>query len=116
MIDAPADTILARSRHSAVLVNNDTLFIMWGIDSNNVGTSSILILNVSNPENITLSSNYIDPNAGSNTNNNTSSSGGNSDNTASDTNIASDTNRGLSSGAKAGIAVACVVVVNIYLK
>ncbi|KAL9548254.1 hypothetical protein MBANPS3_005781 [Mucor bainieri] len=63
IIAAPSGTILQRSRHSAVLVNNDTLFIMWGRDTNNAGVNSLLILNVSNPDNIVLSNKYIDPNA-----------------------------------------------------
>ncbi|KAI8640208.1 hypothetical protein BD408DRAFT_420116 [Parasitella parasitica] len=81
-ITAPAGTILARSRHSSVLVNNNTLFVIWGIDSNKVGTSSVLILNTTNPDLITMSSKYIGPNPSN-----------------------GDRNSGLSGGAKAGIAV-----------
>lgn len=67
---------------------------MWGIDSNKVGISSVLILNTTDPDAITMSTTYIDPNV----------------------TIAEDDNSGLSSGAKAGIAVGCVAVVSFKLK
>ncbi|CAO3656528.1 unnamed protein product [Mucor fragilis] len=89
-LDAPPETPLQRSRHSSVLVNNNTLFVMWGIDPNKVGTSSVLILNTTNPDAISVSEKYIDPKA---------------------PNPAEESNStGLSTGAKAGIAVAAVVV------
>ncbi|CEP14706.1 hypothetical protein [Parasitella parasitica] len=53
-INAPNGTILTRSRHSAVPVGNNTVCIMWGIDSNSVGTRSILVLNTTDPYAITL--------------------------------------------------------------
>ncbi|EPB83175.1 hypothetical protein HMPREF1544_10068 [Mucor circinelloides 1006PhL] len=107
-IDAPAGTTLQRSRHSSVLVNNNTLFVMWGIDPNKAGTSSVLILNTTNPDAITMSNKYIDPNAS----NATQESDGNTVKPV-DGNTSSDTyaTKGLSSGATAGIAVAIVVVV-----
>lgn len=76
---------------------------MWGKDTNNVGISSILILNVSNPDNIVLSNKYVDPNspnAGTDSENNTAT---NDDGSGSSTE--------LSIGGKAGIAVACIVAV-----
>ncbi|OAD07824.1 hypothetical protein MUCCIDRAFT_104766 [Mucor lusitanicus CBS 277.49] len=105
-IEAPALTPLQRSRHSAVLVNNSTLFVMWGIDPNKVGISSVLILNITNPDAITMSDKYIDPNALSaaeDPNTNTTRSGDSS-------NTRAEASTGLSSGAKAGIAVAAAVV------
>lgn len=72
---------------------------MWGVDGNNVGISSVLILNTTNPDAITMSTTYIDPNAKI----------ANAGNSGAD-------NSGLSSGAKAGIAVGCVAVVSFKLK
>ncbi|GAN02464.1 hypothetical protein MAM1_0022d01908 [Mucor ambiguus] len=106
-IDAPAGTLLQRSRHSSVLVNNNTLFVMWGIDPNKVGTSSVLILNTTNPNAVTISSKYVDPNAS----NSTEDSNGNTAKSGDGNNIVGSASEGLSSGAKAGIAVAAVVVV-----
>ncbi|KAI8097979.1 uncharacterized protein B0P05DRAFT_522815 [Gilbertella persicaria] len=103
-IDAPAGTTLARTQHSAVLTTNDTLLIMWGADGNQAGTSSILILNVSDPYAITLSDKYYDPNASS-----TSSSGSSNATTPSgNDSTGASSGAGLSSGAKAGIAVGCI--------
>lgn len=82
---------------------------MWGKDTNNVGISSILILNVSNPDNIVLSNKYVDPNSpnvGTDSENNTAT---NDDGSGSSTEHAGST--GLSIGGKAGIAVACIVAV-----
>lgn len=95
----------------AVLVNNNTLFVMWGIDPNKAGTSSVLILNTTNPDAITMSNKYIDPNAS----NATQESDGNTVKPV-DGNTSSDTyaTKGLSSGATAGIAVAIVVVVRLW--
>ncbi|KAK4513849.1 uncharacterized protein ATC70_005855 [Mucor velutinosus] len=106
-IDAPAGTTLQRSRHSSVLVNNNTLFVMWGIDPNKVGTSSVLILNTTNPDAITMSNKYVDPNAA----NAAEASNGNTIQPGAGTTSASVATFGLSSGAKAGVAVAAVVVV-----
>ncbi|CAO3656524.1 unnamed protein product [Mucor fragilis] len=105
-IDAPAGTTLQRSRHSSVLINNNTLFVMWGIDPNKVGTSSVLILNTTNPDAITMSKQYIDPNAS----NATEGSNGNTVQPEDGTNL-NLASKGLSTGAKAGVAVAVVVVV-----
>lgn len=80
---------------------------MWGIDPNKVGISSVLILNITNPDAITMSDKYIDPNALSaaeDPNTNTTRSGDSS-------NTRAEASTGLSSGAKAGIAVAAAVVV-----
>jgi hypothetical protein len=63
---------------------------MWGIDGNRAGVGSILILNVSNPNAITLLDKYIDPN---------------SPNTWSG-------QSSLGNGSKIGIAVGCVVAVS----
>ncbi|KAL9545061.1 hypothetical protein MBANPS3_007321 [Mucor bainieri] len=107
-IDAPAGTTLQRSRHSAVLVNNNTLFVMWGIDPNKVGLSSVLVLNTTNPDAITMSNKYVDPNASNaaeDSNGNTVKPGdGNTGNAG------AEATKGLSSGATAGVAVAAVVV------
>ncbi|KAF1801455.1 hypothetical protein FB192DRAFT_1470990, partial [Mucor lusitanicus] len=114
VIAAPSVTILQRSRHSAVLVNNDTLFIMWGRDSNNAGVNSILILNVSNPDNIVLSSKYVDPNAPNASQDAIGNTETNDDGSSSDNGTGGNGHTGMSTGAKAGIAVACIVAVRAH--
>ncbi|KAG2194103.1 hypothetical protein INT47_011771 [Mucor saturninus] len=54
------NTFLARTGHSAIPVNNDTVFIVFGLTSKTSITSTILILNTTTPSNITLVENYID--------------------------------------------------------
>jgi hypothetical protein len=89
---------------------------MWGVDSNKVGTSSVLILNTTNPDAITMSKQYINPNAvntpedsnAANGFNASENSNGNKVQPHDGTNLTPD---GLSTGAKAGIIVAAVVVV-----
>ncbi|KAL9548101.1 hypothetical protein PS6_006788 [Mucor atramentarius] len=109
VIAAPSGTILQRSRHSAVLVNNDTLFIMWGRDTNNAGVNSVLILNVSNPDNIVLSKKYVDPNAPNANQDVQGNTETNDDGSSSSTELSGSGNSGMSTGAKAGVAVACIV-------
>ncbi|KAI8644953.1 hypothetical protein BD408DRAFT_480918 [Parasitella parasitica] len=88
-INAPNGTILSRSRHSAVSVDKNTVFIMWGIDSNNAGTRSMLILDTTDPYAIKLSDKY----------------------TASDDgNLKPFVVQGISDGLKAGIALASAAV------
>ncbi|CAO3656526.1 unnamed protein product [Mucor fragilis] len=108
-IDAPAETALQRSRRSSVLVNSNTFFVMWGIDPNKAGTTSVLVLNTADPDIITMPKQYIDPNAstaaeGSNA---TENSNGNKVQPHDGTTLAPE---GLSTGAKAGIIVAAVAV------
>ncbi|KAG2234679.1 hypothetical protein INT48_005831 [Thamnidium elegans] len=77
---------LTRSRHSAVPVYNDTLFIVFGRGVSGIAISSMVILNVTVPSNISYLSAYVDPNG-----------------------VACPINSpGLSSGATAGIAVGAV--------
>jgi len=83
---------------------------MWGIDPNKVGTSSVLILNTTNPDAITMSNKYVDPNAA----NAAEASNGNTIQPGAGTTSASVATFGLSSGAKAGVAVAAVVVVRSF--
>ncbi|KAG1087845.1 hypothetical protein G6F42_020470 [Rhizopus arrhizus] len=109
VIAAPSGTILQRSRHSAVLVNNDTLFIMWGRDTNNAGVNSILVLNVSNPDNIVLSKKYVDPNAPNANQDAQGNTETNDDGSSSSTEPGGSGNSGMSTGTKAGVAVACIV-------
>ncbi|KAG2202471.1 hypothetical protein INT47_013087 [Mucor saturninus] len=47
----------------AVAINNETVFIVFGKDTANVPTLSVLMLDVSNPSNITLMEKYVDPTA-----------------------------------------------------
>ncbi|KAI8367742.1 hypothetical protein BD560DRAFT_399443 [Blakeslea trispora] len=57
-IRAPRHTALARTRHSATLVSNNTLLITWGVDAHKTSLTSMLILDISNPYAITLSDTY----------------------------------------------------------
>ncbi|KAI8383025.1 hypothetical protein BD560DRAFT_385811 [Blakeslea trispora] len=100
IVNAPVGTVLARSRHSAVLTTNDTLLMLWGVDSNRAGITSILMLNISDPYAISVSDKYYDPNAltGAGVNGNTPS------NTESP-----DAKTGLGVAAKGGIAAGCII-------
>jgi hypothetical protein len=75
--------------YPAVLVNNDSLFIVNGINSQFTTTSTPIVLNISNPRAITYMQTYTDPNINS-VENRTS----------------------LSSGAIAGIAVGASIAVS----
>lgn len=44
-------------------MNNDTVFIVFGKDSVNVPTLSLLILNVSDTSRVTLINTFVDPNS-----------------------------------------------------
>jgi hypothetical protein len=79
----------------AVMVGNETLFILFGKDSTLKGISSVAILNVTDPNHITYIDKYIDPKKNQHTPPNTSLEEWN----------------GLSTGAIAGIAVGCVIAV-----
>lgn len=56
------DQILNQLFNLAISVNNNTIFIVFGKDGLAVPTTSLLILNTTNPSNITLLENYIDIN------------------------------------------------------
>ncbi|KAI7871988.1 uncharacterized protein EV154DRAFT_529417 [Mucor mucedo] len=58
-----SNAALIRTQHSAVAINNETLFIVFGKDTANVPTLSVLMLDVTNPSNITLMEKYVDPTA-----------------------------------------------------
>ncbi|KAG2213039.1 hypothetical protein INT47_011188 [Mucor saturninus] len=61
-ISAPPDVSLVRTQHSAVAVDNDTVFIIFGIiEKTKEATLSILMLNVSDPYNVTLNEKYEIP-------------------------------------------------------
>ncbi|KAI8385646.1 hypothetical protein BD560DRAFT_383975 [Blakeslea trispora] len=107
IIDAPVTTTLSRTEHSTVVTNDETMLVVWGLNSNRVGINSVLILNISDPYAITLSNKYHDPNLvvqapipGAN-----NTSGGNNT-------ILQDQKpqNGLSMGAIGGIVAACVVL------
>lgn len=70
----------------AVLVNNETLFIVMGYNSVDLVTSAPIVLNIADPSNITYVEKYTDPNAPQDADSEGQSSG-------------------LSTGAIAGIAV-----------
>ncbi|KAI9471878.1 MAG: hypothetical protein EXX96DRAFT_611183 [Benjaminiella poitrasii] len=110
-IVAPAGTILARTQHSSVLVNNDTLFVMWGVDSNLAGTSNVLLLNISNPYSISYTDrfNLIQTNTTSNNDNGSSSANG-TNSSSTDEKEKGENDSTLSGGAIAGIVVGCIAV------
>ncbi|KAI8372201.1 hypothetical protein BD560DRAFT_395457 [Blakeslea trispora] len=57
-IAAPSGTALERTEHSAVVTGNNTLLIIWGIGRNNTPSNSILMLDITNPERISLAQQY----------------------------------------------------------
>ncbi|KAG2204591.1 hypothetical protein INT47_012650 [Mucor saturninus] len=63
LIEAKSSPILIRSTHSAVSVNKETVFILFGMDSNKNTILSLLMLNVSNPSKVTWLEKYTDANA-----------------------------------------------------
>ncbi|OBZ82933.1 hypothetical protein A0J61_09017 [Choanephora cucurbitarum] len=103
-INAPITTPLSRTEHSTVITNNETMLVVWGLDSNRAGLNSVLILNISDPYAITLSDKYFDPNSVTQTSTDSTSIG--NTNNPKDDNHSPD---GLSMGAIGGIAAACVV-------
>ncbi|KAG2202470.1 hypothetical protein INT47_013086 [Mucor saturninus] len=58
-----SNVLLIRTEHSAVAINNETLFIVFGKDTASVPTLSVLMLDVKNPSNVTLLEKYVDPTA-----------------------------------------------------
>jgi hypothetical protein len=80
----------------AILANNETLFIVLGIDGVSAATSLPIALNIANPSAITYLEKYTDPNAPPISNPNTA-----------------ENNDGLSSGAIAGIAVGAAAAVSL---
>lgn len=94
---------------SAVLVNQTSLFIMFGLDKDANPTNDLLILDVRNSNNISFANHFpFDIDAAS-TSSNVSSNSSNSTSSAS----GSGSTGGLSTGAIAGIAVGGVVAVSI---
>ncbi|KAG2203958.1 hypothetical protein INT47_007541 [Mucor saturninus] len=58
-IEAKSNPILIRTEHSAVVVDNDTVFILFGIDTNEKPILPLLTLNVSNPLKVTWLEKYV---------------------------------------------------------
>ncbi|KAI7895689.1 uncharacterized protein EV154DRAFT_494595 [Mucor mucedo] len=64
----PSSTeVLIRTRHSALLVDDDTVFIIYGITEKGLSANSTLILNVKDPSAVLAVSSYIHPQAESET-------------------------------------------------
>ncbi|KAG2203959.1 hypothetical protein INT47_007542 [Mucor saturninus] len=61
-IEAKSNPTLMRSEHSTVVINYETVFVLFGIDSTEKPILSLLTLNVSDPLNITWIEKYSDPN------------------------------------------------------
>jgi hypothetical protein len=63
MIEKKSDSLTSAHTYVAVLINNDALFIVNGNDGGTIPTSTPIVLNISNPDSITLMETYTDPNA-----------------------------------------------------
>ncbi|GAA5804779.1 hypothetical protein HPULCUR_010286 [Helicostylum pulchrum] len=94
-IQNPNALDLIRAQHSAVPVYNNTLFIVFGRGASGVSVSSMVILNVTDPSNISYLSTYVDPNGVENSN-------------IYEEEKSSDS-LGLSEGVTAGIAVGTII-------
>ncbi|KAG2203962.1 hypothetical protein INT47_007545 [Mucor saturninus] len=57
------DVALMRTRHSALLVDNNTVFIVYGINDQGAPADSTLILNVTNPLSVLAINSYTHPRA-----------------------------------------------------
>ncbi|CAO0796622.1 unnamed protein product [Mucor circinelloides] len=101
---APLGISGPRSHHSAVLVNDTSLFIMFGLDKDGNPTNDLLILDVADVNSISFLSTFPKINNSSTSNTNgTTSNGDNNSNTPKQ-------EGGLSTGATIGIAVGCGAV------
>ncbi|KAI7893612.1 uncharacterized protein EV154DRAFT_549735 [Mucor mucedo] len=60
-IPAAAGEVLTRSRHSAVTITNDMLFILFGFENETKLAEKLFILNVTNPSSITLMNKFVQP-------------------------------------------------------
>ncbi|KAG2203960.1 hypothetical protein INT47_007543 [Mucor saturninus] len=103
IIEAPNNLILMRTQHSAVPVNNDTVFIVFGKDPTDSPTISLVMLNVTNPSKITWLEAYADPNAPVITSPNSNS-------TSPRESDVPEKKASLSTGAIAGISVGAAVI------
>ncbi|OBZ85206.1 hypothetical protein A0J61_06745 [Choanephora cucurbitarum] len=91
--------ILIRLIPLAVLVSNNTLFIMWGVNTDKNGVNSIIILDITDPYQI----GYLDRFPRTSTVSTKSSTEAEEDNSNSEY-------QGLSAATKGGISVACIIV------
>ncbi|KAI7889480.1 uncharacterized protein EV154DRAFT_514362 [Mucor mucedo] len=55
------NVVLIRTDHSALVISHETVFMVFGKDSSDSPTLSVVVLNVTNPTNVTLVDRYIDP-------------------------------------------------------
>ncbi|KAI9364297.1 hypothetical protein BD770DRAFT_439967 [Pilaira anomala] len=118
---APIGLSGPRSQHSAVLVNNASLFILFGTDVSAKPMNQLLVLNVRDENNITFSNNFIFENTAISNNrsssnpssSNPSSSNPSSSNPSSFTpgSVVEEPKKGLSKGSIAGIVVGCIIAV-----
>ncbi|KAG2213072.1 hypothetical protein INT47_011221 [Mucor saturninus] len=60
-IPVAAGEVLTRSRHSAVTITNDMLFILFGFENETKLAEKLFILNVTNPSSITLMNKFVQP-------------------------------------------------------
>ncbi|KAG2230226.1 hypothetical protein INT48_002096, partial [Thamnidium elegans] len=106
---APAGFSGPRSHHSAVLVNNTSLFILFGLNKDATRTNELLILDVRNVDNLTFATTFPFDNVVDTTENNTTVGNTGGDTSSGNNNTDNKHKEGLGKGAIAGIAVGGVI-------
>lgn len=96
---------LVRTRHSVIDIDNKTIFVLFGLTSNEQPTSTPIALDVSKPSNLTYVSRFVSSFLPASSTNSTNQNG-----TVTSGNSSSDSghSNGISSGAIAGIVVGVV--------
>ncbi|KAI9273811.1 hypothetical protein EDC94DRAFT_689831 [Helicostylum pulchrum] len=103
-ITAPVGSPGPRYYHSAVLVDDTSLFILFGMTKDKTATNTMLVLDLRNISSLSFSETYPLSNL-------SVASSDNSSSVASPDNSSSGISSGISSGAIAGIAVGAVVLI-----
>ncbi|GAA5808438.1 hypothetical protein MFLAVUS_001829 [Mucor flavus] len=106
---APAGVSGPRSHHSAVLVNNTSLFILFGLNKDATRTNELLILDVRNVDNLTFATTFPFDNVVDTAGNSTTGGTAGGNTSSENTNAGDNHKEGLSTGAIAGIAVGGVI-------
>lgn len=96
----------------AVLVNNASLFILFGTDVSAKPVNQLLVLNVRDENNITFANNFVFESPA--VANNPSSNPDSSDPPSTLGSVLEDRKKGLSKGSIAGIVVGCIIAVCIF--
>ncbi|KAI7893664.1 uncharacterized protein EV154DRAFT_600714 [Mucor mucedo] len=104
-IPASTGVVLARTKHSAVTITDNMLFIVYGVETEIKLAEKLFILNVTDPLNITLFDTFIDPASVVPANTTSQPTSETTPNSNSTTYLADASKKGLTSGAIIGIAV-----------